>query len=213
MQTKDVYVSHQKLKLPHRELPYEIMYEVYDSCHNIGIEYCYLLVKDYTRPVAVSDKGVTVSISDKKIWVDAATFDEGSWDNCGINLLLARRADWAESCVDLCYNVKADAKCDPQSEEDYESAVEPIWTDGHDTLWCLVLEDDKECDAVEAHYAKQMQWWCEDGVPCGELLYNGWSYDLIKYATLHCRDNHYLDEHGFNALIEKALRFPGCRSQ
>ncbi|MCB0666043.1 MAG: hypothetical protein KDC80_09490, partial [Saprospiraceae bacterium] len=206
--TQRCYVSHEQLKLPYREDPYQVVYEVYDSCHNVGYEYCYLKVKDRTRPVAVSDKGVTVSLSDKKVWVDATVFDEGSYDNCGVNLLLARRKDWNEACVDLCYNVSPEAACDPKSQTDYESAVIPIWTDGHDTLWCLELEDDKHCDPVEAHYAKQMQWFCEDDLPCGELLYNGWVYDLIKYATLNCRENHYLDNTAFHALIEKALKYP-----
>jgi hypothetical protein len=204
------YVSHEQLKLPHREEPYKITYEVYDSCHNIGYEYCYLKVKDKTRPVAVADKGVTVSLSDKKVWVDAATFDEGSWDNCGVNFILARRSDWQEACVDLCNNVREEANCSPAGPEDYESAVIPIWTDGHDTLWCLDLEDDKHCDPVEAHYVKQMEWLCQDELPCGELIYNGWNYDLLRYATIECRDNHYLDNTAFRLLVEKALKNPNA---
>ena len=80
---------------------------------------------------------MTVSLGGKKVWVDAETFDEGSWDNCGINLLLARRVDWYEACVDLC--------------------DETVWccTDEHyDTLHCVKLEEDKHVDEVEAYYAK-----------------------------------------------------------
>ena len=83
-----------QVKLAKAEGPIEIIYEVYDSCYNKGTVSCFILVKDQIKPVPVADKGVTVSISSKKVWVDAEVFDEGSWDNCGINQLLARRTDW-----------------------------------------------------------------------------------------------------------------------
>src|SRR5690625_7437573 len=37
-------------------------------------------------------------------WASAErTYDEGSWDNCGIDLMLVRRADWSENgLIDLC---------------------------------------------------------------------------------------------------------------
>jgi hypothetical protein len=145
-----------------------------------------LLVKDQTRPVAVADKGVTVSLSDKKVWVDAKTFDEGSWDNCGVNLLLARRTDWYEACVDLCDKVEVCAI-----------------GDHHDTLWQSILESDKHLDEIEAHYAKALAWLKEDHTACSELVYNGWIYDLMKYATLECIDHPYaVDEAYFQDLME-----------
>ena len=203
---KGCYVSHQLLKLPHSATPYVVEYEVFDSCHNVGYELCYLKVKDRTDPVAVADKGVTVSLTDKKVWVEATTFDEGSEDNCGVNWILARRADWSTACVNLCYN-HADTL---QEGLEYESARFPIWTDGHDTLWCLDLESDKAWDAVEAHYAKQLEWWCIDGADCGEIIYNSWIYDLIKEATLACTAHSYLDDQGFYDLLYKALQHPNA---
>src|SRR5690625_7147158 len=37
-------------------------------------------------------------------WASAErTYDEGSWDNCGIDLMLVRRAAWSENgLIDLC---------------------------------------------------------------------------------------------------------------
>lgn len=204
------YVSHQQLKFTYQDKPYKIIYEVYDECHNVGYEICYLQVKDRISPVAVVDKGVTVSLGDKKVWVDATTFDEGSWDNCGLNLMLVRRSDWEYACVDLCQNIIDDANCHAYDPADYESAIEPIWTDGHDTLWCIVLEDDKNCDEVEAHYQKQLQWLWEDGQDCSELVYNAWIYDLIRHATLNCSSTHYLDDFRFRQLLEKALQNPNA---
>ncbi len=183
------YDSHLQVKLPHRELPYKVIYEVYDSCHNIGYDSCYIRVKDHMRPVAVSDKGVTVSLSDKKVWVDAATFDEGSWDNCDINFLLARRSDWFDACITLC--------------DDLDTC---FIGEHHDTIWRANLETDKHEDEVEAHYAKTMEWLCEDGDACGELLYNAWQYDLAKYATLNCVDHPYdVDEAYFDRVFREAM--------
>ncbi len=187
---KKCYESHTQIKLAHKELPYKVIYEAVDSCHNVGVDSCYIRVKDNTKPVAVVDKGVTVSLSDKKVWVDAATFDEGSWDNCEVNFLLARRSDWYEACIDLC-----------------DTPLDTCWiSEHHDTLWQTHLETDKHVDEVEAHYAKTLEWLCEDGVPCGDLLYNAWQYDLMKYATLHCREHPYeVDAHHFDGLVRDAI--------
>ncbi len=174
------WVSHQQVKLYKKEGPYKVIYEAYDSCHNVGIDSCYIYVKDLVKPIPVVDKGVTVSLSDKKVWVDAKTFDEGSWDNCGVNLLLARRADWYTACIDLCDSIAL--------------ACTGIH---HDSLWVASLEPNKHkedtsfIDEVEAHYAKTLDWMCADSVPCGELIYNAWQYDLMKYATLECIEHPY----------------------
>ena len=181
------YESHQQVKLPKSEYPYRVLYEIYDYCHNIDTVYAYLQVKDRTRPVAVADKGVTVSLSSKKVWVHAETFDEGSWDNCGVNFILARRSDWYDFCIDLCDSIK---KC--------------CSTEHGDTLYTAFLQPDKHIDEVEAHYAKTLDWLCYDGVPCGNILYNAWQYDLMKYATLHCIDHPYpVDNQYFRHLFEQ----------
>ncbi len=181
------YESHVQVKLPKTDEPIEVLYEIYDSCHNLGYVRCYMIVKDRTRPVAVSDKGVTVSLSDKKVWVDAQTFDEGSWDNCGVNLLLARRTDWYKACVDLCDTL--DWCC---------------VANHNDTLWQTWLETDKHIDEVEAHYAKTMEWLKSDNVPCGDIIYNAWQYDLMKYATQVCADPSYpIDDATFRHVFEE----------
>ncbi|MBK8505305.1 MAG: DUF11 domain-containing protein [Saprospiraceae bacterium] len=181
------YTSQTAVKLPKAEGPVEIIYEVYDSCYNKGTVRCFILVKDQIKPVAVADKGVTVSISSKKVWVDADVFDEGSRDNCGINQLLARRTDWEEACINLC------------------DSLIPCYVSEHgDTLWQAVLKTDKHLDSIEAHYAKQMSWWKEDGLACGDLIWNAWQYDLMKYATLQCASN-FLDAEGFKHLFTEAF--------
>ncbi|MCB0669491.1 MAG: hypothetical protein KDC80_26885, partial [Saprospiraceae bacterium] len=185
------YITHEQVKFPKRDLPYKIIYEAYDSCHNVGKDSCYIYVKDRTRPVAVADKGITVSLSDKKVWVDAETFDEGSWDNCGVNFILARRSDWYEACINLC------------------DSIDTCYISEHyDTLWQAILETDKHLDEVEAHYAKQLEWLCADNTPCGEIIYNSWKYDLMKYATLHCKEHPYeVTDDYFKHLFEEAIYY------
>jgi len=181
------YESHQQVKLAKSEYPYRVMYEIYDYCHNLDTVYAYIIIKDKTKPVAVADKGVTVSLSSKKVWVDAETFDEGSWDNCGVNFILARRSDWYEFCIDLCDSMK---KC--------------CSGEHGDTLYTAFLQPDKHVDEVEGHYAKTLDWLCYDGVPCGNILYNAWQYDLMKYATLKCIDHPYpVDAQYFRHLFEQ----------
>ena len=185
------WVSHEQIKLPKRDNPYKVIYEAVDTCHNLAKDSCYIYVKDRTRPVPVADKGVTVSLSDKKVWVDASAFDEGSWDNCGVNFLLARRSDWYEACIDLCDDIDT---C-------YVS-------EHHDTIWQATLEEDKHVDEVEAHYAKTLKWLCEDDTPCADILYGAWKYDLMKYATLHCREHPYdVTSQDFHKLVQEAYYY------
>ncbi len=187
---ENCYSSHTLVKLPKNEDGYKIVYEVYDSCHNITEVHCFLTVKDRTRPVAVVDKGVTVSLSDKKVWVDATTFDEGSWDNCAVNLFMVRRADWYEACIDLCDSIDT---C--------------FVTEHHDTIWNAVLEDDKHLDATEAHYRKTLDWLWNDDQACNELVYNSWQFDLMWHASTYCKDT-YWDKPGFKKELLHQLLNP-----
>lgn len=167
--------SHEQIRIPRTEVPIPLIYEAYDFCHNITRDTCYFYVKDFTKPVTICDKGINVTLSDTTVWLPAEIFDEGSWDNCGISLLLARRADWASACgVNLC-----------------DSIVAYCTTEHHDTIWCSVLEQDKHVNPIEAHYAETLRWLCEDQQECNALVIGGWWYDLIRSATLDCMDHPY----------------------
>ena len=180
------WTSNSPLKIPYTDIPVQIIYEAFDDCHNVGRDTCYIKVKDLTRPVAVCDKGVNVSLTGKKVWVDAETFDEGSWDNCGINRMLVRRSDWAEACVDLC------------------DSLAVVKTSHYGNIYRPILEENKLINEAEAHYAKTIDWLRNDSRPCDTLIYNAWRYDLMKYATLSCVDS--LTEDRFNE--EVASLFP-----
>ncbi|NND31196.1 MAG: hypothetical protein HKN76_01305, partial [Saprospiraceae bacterium] len=168
------WVSHERIKLPKNGEYYKVYYEAFDSCHNYSIDSCYIYVKDRVKPVPVMDKSISVTLSDKKVWLGVDAFDEGSSDNCGVNLVLIRRADWQEACVDLC------------------SKLDTCYiSKHHDTIWQPVLETNKDIDEVEAHYANILKWLCEDETLCGEIVYNAWIYDLMKYASLECKEHAY----------------------
>jgi len=182
------WVSHERVKLPKNGENFKVVYEAFDSCHNVSMDSCFIYIKDRVKPVPVMDKGVTVSLSDKKVWMGSEVFDEGSWDNCNVNFVLVRRADWKSACVDFC------------------NEIEACYVNEHnDTIYQVVLERNKSIDEVEAHYAKTLDWFCEDGQSCGELLYSAWLYQLMKYATMECRDHPYdFDEMAFNKLFQEA---------
>ncbi len=192
----DLWESHEQFKLPLGEIieddalginGYVVQYEALDYCHNDTFALDTIFVTDRTRPVAICDKGLNVTVADTTVWLHAKSIDEGSFDNCGNVLLLARRSDWYEACgVDLC------------------DSIAPVCTTAHhDTVWCSVLEEDKHINPIEAHYAKQLEWLCTDKSACNSLLLAGWAYDLMKYATLHCKDHPYeVDKHYFDGLLD-----------
>ncbi len=188
------YESHKEFKIPVAEISNNglsasayVTYEVLDGCHNsTQVDSLPLIVVDNVRPVTICDKGLNVTVSDSIEWVHAESFDEGSSDNCGISMLLARRTDWATACgVDLCDNI----------DTLYE-------TEHHDLIWHATLDDDKIHNPVEAHYARAVEWLCEDGSLCAYPVLSGWFYDLAKYATLECVEHPYeVDDAYFDELF------------
>jgi len=186
--TGECYEDSRQIKLPYSDYPYVVVYEAIDYCHNKYYELCYIYVKDKTKPTPVVDKGLTVSLTDKKAWVDAEHFDEGSWDNCDINLMLARRTDWWTACVDLEYDT--------------------CWVGHHDDIiYKFELDNEKDpfdyTKQVEAHYSKVLEWLKYDGIPCGITIWNAWMYDLLKKATQY-HDPTITDEY-FRKVFDFAL--------
>ncbi len=175
------WVSSEQIKIPLHENAISIIYEAFDDCHNVGTDTCYIRVKDHTKPVAVCEKGVNVSLTGKKVWVPAASFDEGSWDNCGINMILARRSDWLEACVEIC------------------DSLVVHYEDDHHTVYAPYLSRDKTEEPIEAHYAKTIEWLDTDGDRCGKMIAGAWHYALQKHATVDCEGE--MDEHTYHELF------------
>lgn len=164
----DFWVSSQSVKLPFSPEPHRVIYEAFDQCHNVGRDTCYFLVEDLAAPLAVANKKLHVTLSGKKTWVDADNFNENSVDNCELAIILARRSDWKEACIDLCDSLTYVANT----------------PDG--PIWRSELAGDEIDNPVAAHYRKTLEWLEIDGGVCNELLAAGWYYDLMKYATVIC---------------------------
>ncbi|MBK8503392.1 MAG: T9SS type A sorting domain-containing protein [Saprospiraceae bacterium] len=153
------------IQFPMHDEPYQVIYEALDACHQLGRDTIYLRVKDLTDPLAVSNKMLNLSLTGKKVWVDAVNFDEGSWDNCSIQTLLARRTDWLEACIDLCSDF------DFASGDFYQN-----YFNHFDTL-----------GEVGSYYANTLKWLSLDPSDCNELILNGWLYDLHRYTSIQCQ--------------------------
>jgi hypothetical protein len=178
------FQSHKKVKLPVSQIDFvhnmsvlsHVRYEAIDSCHNITLsDSLPLIIVDATKPVTICDKNINLTVSDSLVWLPASVFDEGSWDNCGIAVLLARRVDWATACgVDLCDDNRF------------------LGSGPHDdSLFYASLQSDPSLNEVEAHYQKSIDWLCTDNRQCIYPFLLGWAYDLMKYGTLDCREHPY----------------------
>ena len=167
--TSGRYEATGTITLPFHHAPYEIIIEALDSCHNIGRDTCYILVKDLTPPTAVSFDTLNIGLTSKKIWIPAEKLNNASWDNCVQDdlLLFARRTDWREFCMDdLCDNLQT--------------------LNGFD---CVELSDDETADPVQAHYRNWLQWLSADGQLCSDLLLDAWQLELCRIGEVDCRDN------------------------
>ena len=162
---------------------------IFQCCISIvSYDTCYILVKDQIAPVVTTVKKTNLGLAAKKVWVDAENFDETSWDNCGINLLMARRTDWESACIALCDSLE----------------ICFVSMDG-DTLWQPILGE-STLDEVANYYALQLLWLKEDDTNCGSMIYNAWQYDLMRYATLHCANNQNLTDDTFHELLSTAIQ-------
>ncbi len=69
-----------------------VTYTVYDGCYNSTYCSFEVLVEDNTPPTPVCDQHTAVSVSTNGVaYVYASTFDDGSYDDCAIDCIVARR--------------------------------------------------------------------------------------------------------------------------
>lgn len=72
----------------------EVKYTAYDECKNKTEQSITVIVKDKTAPVAVCDQHTVVGLTNSgEAWVYATSFDDGSYDDCGIANIIVRRMD------------------------------------------------------------------------------------------------------------------------
>ncbi len=92
-----------------RNLPLDttwVRYTVEDDCGNIGSALTEIVVKDNKKPTPVCTEYVVVSLGDDGCTrVEAISFDENSYDNCGVERYEVRRLDIVDDFdpyVDYC---------------------------------------------------------------------------------------------------------------
>src|SRR5690606_7854922 len=168
-----------------------VRYEAADNCWNQSEWYKYIRIIDDVPPTAVVDRAVNVTLNNKTEWVHATTFDEGSWDNCALDLILARRSDWwaDEACIDLCADV----------EEPYDNWVDLLADLGFSRTDVATAQGGGVIGAeyididiyklgnflnegeIEKYYFNQIVWLWEDEELCGEKVVHGWLFAIASY--------------------------------
>ncbi len=184
----------------------KVRYEAADNCWNQSTWYKYIKIVDYTPPIVITDRNINVSLEHKYAWVKAANIDEGSWDNCGIDLMLGRRTDWI-NCVSICENITESYTTWDAILADL--GLQPGDTGPDFTFLRSLLSDDE----VEDYFYDQIVWLYEDGSNCGEKVVRAWLFALAAYIGKNCST---ADEHGnvprlkdLEPLIDERFDQPG----
>lgn len=95
-----------------------VRYVVSDNCYNSATCEVNVTVRDLTMPVAICDQKTIVSINNSDITkVRAETFDDGSWDECGVTQYLARRMATGCSPTDIEFGPYVDFCCSDVGNE------------------------------------------------------------------------------------------------
>ena len=77
----------------------KIEYNVFDNCHNVSIDTSYITIVDETAPVVICKEFIVVGIADDgetgngEVWIRAESFDNGSYDDCGLKDMCVARMD------------------------------------------------------------------------------------------------------------------------
>ncbi|MBY5959478.1 DUF285 domain-containing protein, partial [Membranicola marinus] len=185
----------------------EVRYEAADNCWNQSEWSKFIHITDDVPPTVVVNRNLNVTLTNKIAWVPAENWDEGSWDNCEIDLRLGRRTDWwaDTACVDLCADLGPNAPYDNWvdllddlgvAREHAAGAVagERVGETYFNALYNVndlkTFLDDGE---VEKYYFHQIQWLWEDEELCGEKVVHAWIYAIAEYIAENCSE---VDDHG-----------------
>src|SRR5690606_27238478 len=162
---------------------------------------------DDIPPTAITNPDLNITLQDKYGWVKATSMDEGSWDNCAIDLMLGRRSDWNADPqnVDLCSELGPNAPYDNWVDLlddlgiDRSQAITAVGGGvvGESTVNAAYNVDDLSVflneGEIETYYFDQIVWLWEDGQNCGKTVVHGWLFDIAAYIAEHCSE---VDEHG-----------------
>lgn len=160
--------------------PIEVRYEAADGCWNQSEWKKYITIEDEIVPVAIANRDINVTIDDGLSCVPANRYDEGSWDNCSIELLLARRSDWLEANIDICGN----AETTPKS---WSELLDLVGLNDDGSVTISKLQALLAGGLTGDYYASQVA-----ALHAGDLndlkALHGWIYDIAFFIADHCSD-------------------------
>lgn len=162
-----------------------VEYDASDNCWNMSEWTKYITIEDRTRPKAISNTNVSATVTDGYTCVTAEkSYDEGSWDNCAIDLMLARRVDWIEAYVDVC-GALGDGL--PSSWAEVFAALGVSGPGSGVDVDVLASIFAGQGD-VGDHYAYELGWLDDNGGDAGEKAIQGWVYDMARYIAENCSE-------------------------
>ncbi len=89
-----------------------VTYTVRDSCYNSATCQLSVTVQDQVEPVAICESRTTVALtSSGSTFVNASTFDDGSWDGCGVDRFEVRRMTTDCNPDDLVFGQQVEFCC------------------------------------------------------------------------------------------------------
>lgn len=93
---------------------FKVYLEASDSCDLSRQDSFYIQAYDETKPTVTLLKNIRVGLTGQLTWIDVSLMNEGSYDNCGVAMVLGRRADWATAGnVSLCDGLEIDKRINP----------------------------------------------------------------------------------------------------
>lgn len=134
---------------------YMIEYSAFDDCGNFGQDTIVLVFSDKKPPVIVLNDDLNVALTDQKPvgWGKVSSFNRGTYDNCALEIVLARRVDWETGG-----GYVADRTVDNEVRDYYDQHRDWIRQQGDSCLSALV--DYGWADKVPFHCGDV----CEEGV-------------------------------------------------
>src|SRR5690625_2194503 len=170
--------------------PIPVVYTATDGCNESNWTK-YVMVRDDVPPTVVTDRDVNLTLNKEVDYVNAETYDEGSWDNCAIETMLVRRTDWV-SVVDLCADVEdLDSWKDILvaigfDAQEVNTAVNG-GTVGNPAININKLGDFLNTGEIELYYLSQINKLWQEG-DCSQKVVHGWLFDIAR-ALADCDDD------------------------
>lgn len=172
-----------------------ITYTATDGC-NTSTWNKYIQVVDDVAPTVVTNRNVNVNVG-KKIELASAieSYDNGSWDNCAIDLMLARRSDWASdtACVILCWDetksydnwadILTDLGVDPTHANKALNGGKVGFSDFASKYNVDALSDLLNKGEVEQYYFEQIKSLWQRKNQCNDKVVHGWIFDLARHLS------------------------------